>query len=162
MGKYNKRTGIEVTGKICEVLKEPVLVGPFVSVLGFSSCPPTPVSILSLTGRKNSYNCVESNTKAFVYSIGRLWDGGIFATTRPVSRYFWRKQICIRVWDIYEEQDGDSLESIYRNYWNRLITTKTIKTTYIYKSKFTINVERINKSALIFHLLWVVFNFYFF
>ena len=74
MGKYNKRTGVDVTLKLCEMLEEPVLVGPFASIMGLNngSCPPAPVSILSLIKRKTSYNCVESNMNAFVYLIGRL------------------------------------------------------------------------------------------
>ena len=47
MGKYNKRTGIDFTLKMCEMLGEPVLVGPFVSAMGLDEqCPPEPVRIL--------------------------------------------------------------------------------------------------------------------
>ncbi|XP_043272049.1 uncharacterized protein [Venturia canescens] len=44
MGKYTLPTGVDVRMPICEVQDEPIILGPFFSVLGFSEehCPPEP------------------------------------------------------------------------------------------------------------------------
>ena len=82
MGRYMKSTGIDWHMTICEMLREPIVMGPFFAVLGFNntSCPPPPVSNFSLTERKTSYICVKSNTNVFVYSIGCLSSGWIHTT----------------------------------------------------------------------------------
>ncbi|CAD6221164.1 GSCOCG00005065001-RA-CDS [Cotesia congregata] len=44
MGEYVVQTGLEVQMKLCEILDEPIIMGPILHLLGFveTDCPPSP------------------------------------------------------------------------------------------------------------------------
>ena len=67
MGRYNKPTGIDVTGDLCTVF-EPTIVGPFLATMNIHTCPPE----LASTSQKTSCIHIESNKNVFTYSAGRL------------------------------------------------------------------------------------------
>ena len=87
MGRYNKVTGIDVSLNICDAL-EPVIIGPFLMVMGFpnNTCPPPIVSTLSFTKQKTLYIYVKSNKNTFISSVGPLSDGRVSNTKRRISR----------------------------------------------------------------------------
>ena len=92
MGRYIKQTGIDATVDLCDAM-EPVVIGPLLSMMGFpnNSCPPAIVSTLSFTEQKTWFIYVESNTNAFIYSVGLLPRGRISNTKRRVSRHVRRE-----------------------------------------------------------------------
>ena len=71
MGRYIKSTGIDVKGKICEVSKEPIIVGPFLSSVGFNDkpCPPPPVSTSSFSKAETS--CIFALNPIQIYLFTR-------------------------------------------------------------------------------------------